>query len=113
VELKVKRTYLLLVCDDDEENQLESYREREAQIGANGKVKYTYVIVSSQECRALHDEKIGNGSFENMAKLKYFGKAVTNQHLIEYIKSRVNSDYASCHFISKLYLLVSSLKAKN
>jgi hypothetical protein len=44
-----------------------------------------------------HNMKVPNRSFENVAKLRYLGTAVTNKSFInEEIKNRLNSGNASC-----------------
>jgi hypothetical protein len=50
-----------------------------------------------------HDISIANRSIENVAHLKYWGKTVTNQNLIqEEMKRKLNSDNARYHLHQNL-----------
>jgi hypothetical protein len=56
--------------------------------------------------------KIGNRSFEGMAKFKYLGRTLTDQSCIhEEIKSRINSGNACYHSVHSL--LSSRLLSRN
>jgi hypothetical protein len=58
------------------------------------------------------DIKIANRSFENVSQLKYLGRTVTNENLIqEEIKRRLNSGNACYHSVQNL--LSSCLLSKN
>jgi hypothetical protein len=68
-----------------------SYAVTEAVIDASKDIglevnaeKTEYMLLSRhQNSGQNHDNKIGNRSFENMAKFKYVGTIVTNQNLIQ------------------------------
>jgi hypothetical protein len=61
--------------------------------------KTKYVLVSRcQKAGQRQSITIGNRSFENMAKIKYLGTALTDQNCIhEEIKSRLNCANACYH----------------
>jgi hypothetical protein len=63
-----------------------------------------------------HDLKVPNRSSENVSQLKYLGKTVTNQNLIqEEIKRRLNSGNACYHSVQNLlssHLLLKTVKIR-
>jgi hypothetical protein len=74
--------------------------------------KTKYMLLSRhQNAGKYHDIKIASRCFENVAKLRYLGMAVTNQNLIqEEIHRKLNSCNA-CYQQSKSFcLLVCCLK---
>jgi hypothetical protein len=70
----------------------------------------------SQKTGQKYSIKIGNRSFEDVAKFKYVGKTQTDQnHMHEEIKSRLNSGNACYHLVQSLLssrLLSRNLKVK-
>jgi hypothetical protein len=65
-----------------------------------------------QNAGQIHNIKIGDRSFENVAQFKYLGTTVTNKNLIgEEIKRRLNSGNACYHSVQNL--LSSRLLSKN
>jgi hypothetical protein len=86
-------THQLLVCDDyvnvlgDNINVTEENKgtladgSKEVSLEVN-KEKTKYVLMSHYQNaeKSLYSIKIANRSFENTAKLKYFGKALTNRN---------------------------------
>jgi hypothetical protein len=69
-----------------------------------------------QNAGQIHDIKIANTSFENVAQFKYLGTTLTNQNLIqEEIKRRQNSDNACYHsfqYLSSSHLLSKFVKMR-
>jgi hypothetical protein len=75
------------------------------------KTKYM-LLPRHQNSGQIHDMKIANRSFENVAQFKYFGTTGTNQNLVqEEIKRRLNSGNACYHSVQNL--LPSRLLSKN
>jgi hypothetical protein len=75
--------------------------------------KIKYMLVSRcQKAGQMQGIKIGNRSFESLAKFKYLGTALTDQNCIhEEIKSRLNSGNACYHSVQNL--LSSRLLSRN
>jgi hypothetical protein len=79
--------------------------------------KTKYMLVSRcQKAGQRQSIKIGNRSFESVAKFKYLGTTLTDQICIhEEIKSRLNSGNACCHSVQSLLssrLLSRKVKVK-
>jgi hypothetical protein len=75
--------------------------------------KTRYMLVSRcLKAGQRHSIKIVNRSFEDVEKIKYFGKTLTDQNCIhEEIKSRLNSGNACYHSVQNL--LSSRLMSRN
>jgi hypothetical protein len=60
-----------------------------------------YMLLSLlQNAEQIHDIKVANICFENVAQFRYLGMSITNQNLIqEEIKRRLNSDNACCYSV--------------
>jgi hypothetical protein len=59
-----------------------------------------------------HNIRVANDAFENVAKFKYMGTALTNQNDVhDEMKSRLNSGNACCYSVQDL--LSSRLISKN
>jgi hypothetical protein len=64
-----------------------------------------YMLMSRQKAGQRHSIKIGNRSFESVAKFKYLVTTLTDQNCIhEEIKSRLNSGNACYHSVQSLLL---------
>jgi hypothetical protein len=124
VGLKINGIHQLLVYADDVnllgdnistvkkniEILIISSREIDLKVNAKKTLKYT-LLSYHQNAGQNHSIKEGR-SFENMAQLKYFGRTITNQNLIqEEIKRRLNSSHACYH--SAQNMLASHLLSKN
>jgi hypothetical protein len=124
VELKFNGTHQLLFYADDVNLQgdnidpikksTETLIDASNEVGleVNAETTKCMLLARHQNVGKNHDMKIANRCFENVAQLRYFGTAVTNQNLIhEEIKGRLNSGN-SC-YCSVLNLLYSRLLSRN
>jgi hypothetical protein len=92
---------------ENTENLLEAIRDIALEINAD---KTKYMITNSEHNRNI---RRANESFENMAKFKHFGMALTDQNTIhDEFKSRLNSGNAAI-IQSKIFCLPVSYKAKD
>jgi hypothetical protein len=75
--------------------------------------KTNYLLVSRcQKAGQIQSIKIGNRSFESVAKFKYLGTTLIDQNCVhEKIKSRLNSENACYHSVQSL--LSSRLLSRN
>jgi hypothetical protein len=77
-----------------------------------GQIGHNILVPRRQNAGQNQVIKIANGSFQNVAQLKYFGTTVTDQNLVqEAIKRRLNSGNASYHSVQDL--LSSRVVSKN
>ncbi|PNF22976.1 hypothetical protein B7P43_G11392, partial [Cryptotermes secundus] len=61
------------------------------------------LLCRHQNTGQIHDIKISNRCFENLAKSRYLGTTITNQNVIqEEIKRRSNSVNACYHLVQNL-----------
>jgi hypothetical protein len=69
------------------------------------------LLCRHQNSGQIHDIKMGNRCFENVAQFRYLGTTVTNQNLIqEEIKMRLNLVITCYHSVQNVCLLVCCLK---
>jgi hypothetical protein len=74
--------------------------------------KTKYMLMSPKKAGQKHGIKIGNRSFEGVAKFKYLGTTLTDQNCMqEEIKSRLTSGNACYHSVQSL--LSSRLLSRN
>jgi hypothetical protein len=83
------------------ETLLEASRDTGLEINAE---KTKYMIMSHHPNSGQNQNiRIDNESFENLAKFKYLGSTLTNQHDIrDEIKSKLNSGNACYHSVQNL-----------
>jgi hypothetical protein len=64
-------------------------------------------MLHNQKIRQKHSRKIGNRSFEDVAKFKCLGTTLTEQNCLhKEIKSRPNAGNACCHWIQSLFFFL-------
>jgi hypothetical protein len=120
VGLKLKRTHQLLVYADDviilrdktdtikKNTQTLTDTSKEAGLEViSEKTKYM-LLPHHQNAGKIHDIKIVNRSFENVAQLKYLGTTVTDQNLIQEEIKRVNMGNAFYHSVQTEPFVFSS-----
>jgi hypothetical protein len=117
--LKLNEAYQLLVYADDVnllgdnrgaiKKNMKTLFDASKEVGLEVNIEKTeYMLLSHhQYAGQIYNIKIANRCFENVAKLKYLGRTITNQNLIqEEIKRRLNSGNACYHSVQNLFCLL-------